>query len=116
MATMFLKETTVRRGKHSYVYVQLVEGYRDERGRVRQRVVQNLGRREKLKASGELDRLGAAFTRLDPPPEGTRQRCGALALVAIYLERLGLAQAVDRALKRAAAAARAAFPETRSFT
>jgi transposase len=95
---MFLKETTVRRGDHSYVYVQLVEGYRDERGRVRQRVVANLGRREKLKASGELDRLAAAFTRLDPPPEGTRQRCGALALVAIYLERLGLAQAVDRAL------------------
>jgi transposase len=95
---MFLKETTVKRGKHRYVYVQVVEGYRDESGRVRQRVVANLGRREKLKASGELDRLAAAFTRLDPPPEGTRQRCGALALVAVYLERLGLAEAVDRAL------------------
>jgi transposase len=95
---MFLKETTVKRGKRRYVYVQVVEGYRDERGRVRQRVVANLGRREKLKASGELDRLAAAFTRLDPPPEGTRQRCGALALVACYLRRLGLAEAVDRAL------------------
>ena len=95
---MFLKETAVTRGKHRYVYVQLVEGYRDENGRVRQRVVANLGRREKLKASGELDRLAAAFTRLDPPPEGTRQRCGALALVARYLERLGLGEAVDRAL------------------
>jgi transposase len=95
---MFLKETTVRRGKRSYVYVQVVEGYRDERGRVRQRVVANLGRRDKLKASGELDRLAAAFTRLDPPPEGTRQRCGALALVACYLARLGLVEAVDRAL------------------
>jgi transposase len=95
---MFLKETTVRRAGRSYVYVQLVEGYRDERGRVRQRVVANLGRREKLKASGELDRLAAAFTRLDPPPEGTRVRCGALAVVACYLERLGLAEAVDRAL------------------
>lgn len=95
---MFLKETTVRRGKHRYVYVQVVEGYRDERGRVRQRVVANLGRREKLKASGELDRLAAAFTRLDPPAEGTRVRCGVLALVAFYLERLGLAAAVDRAL------------------
>jgi transposase len=95
---MFLKETAVTRGKHRYVYVQLVEGYRDERGRVRQRVVANLGRREKLKASGELDRLAAAFTRLDPPAEGTRQRCGALALVAVYLERLGLGEAVDRAL------------------
>jgi transposase len=95
---MFLKETTVRRGKRSYVYVQVVEGYRDERGRVRQRVVANLGRREKLKASGELDRLAAAFTRLDPPPEGTRTRCGTLALVASYLRRLGLAAAVDAAL------------------
>ena len=95
---MFLKETAVKRGEHRYVYVQLVEGYRDERGRVRQRVVANLGRREKLKASGELDRLAAAFTRLDPPSEGTRQRCGTLALVACYLERLGLASAVDRAL------------------
>jgi hypothetical protein len=78
--------------------VQLVEGYRDEQGRVRQRVVATLGRREKLKASGELDRLAAAFTRLDPPPEGTRVRCGTLALVASYLKRLGLAAAVDRAL------------------
>jgi len=94
---MFLKETTVRRGERSYTYVQLVEGYRDTRGRVRQRVVANLGRREKLKASGELDRLAAAFTRLDPPPDGTRRRCGPLALVARYLERLGLAEAVDRA-------------------
>lgn len=95
---MFLKETTVRRGTRSYTYVQLVEGYRDEQGRVRQRVVATLGRREKLKASGELDRLAAAFTRLDPPPEGTRVRCGTLALVASYLKRLGLAAAVDRAL------------------
>jgi len=95
---MFLKETTVRRGTRSYVYVQVVEGYRDERGRVRQRVVANLGRREKLKASGELDRLAAAFTRLDPPPAGTRVRCGALALVACYLRRLGLAAAVDAVL------------------
>jgi transposase len=94
---MFLKETTVRSGERRYTYVQLVEGYRDERGRVRQRVVANLGRRERLKASGELDRLAAAFTRLDPPPEGTRRRCGALALVAHYLKRLGLVEAVERA-------------------
>jgi Domain of unknown function (DUF4277) len=94
---MFLKETTVRSGGRSYVYVQLVQGYRDERGRVRQRVVANLGRKEKLKASGELDRLAAAFTRLDPPPAGTRRRVGALPLVAFFLGRLGLAEAVERA-------------------
>ena len=86
---MFLEETTVRSSGRRYTYVQLVEGFRDERGRVRQRVVANLGRKEKLKASGELDRLAAAFTRLDPPPEGTRRRCGALALVAHYLKRSG---------------------------
>src|ERR1700722_19825870 len=94
---MFLKETRVRRGEQVYTYVQLVQGFR-EGGRVRMRVVANLGRKEQLKASGELDRLAAAFTRLDPPPEGTRVRCGTLALVACYLERLGLASAVDRAL------------------
>jgi transposase len=94
---MFLKETTVRSGERRYTYVQLVEGYRDERGRVRQRVVANLGRKEKLKASGELDRLAAAFTRLDPPAVGTRRRCGALALVAHYIERLGLVEAIERA-------------------
>jgi transposase len=94
---MFLKETTVRSGERRYTYVQLVEGYRDERGRVRQRVVANLGRKEKLKASGELDRLAAAFTRLDPPPAGTRRPCGPLALVANYLKRLGLSEAVERA-------------------
>jgi transposase len=94
---MFLKETRVRRGGQVYTYVQLVQGFR-EGGRVRMRVVANLGRKEQLKASGELDRLAAAFTRLDPPAEGTRVLCGALPLVAFYLERLGLAEAVDRAL------------------
>jgi transposase len=94
---MFLKETRVRRGEQVYTYVQLVQGFR-EGGRVRMRVVANLGRKEQLKASGELDRLAAAFTRLDPPPEGTRVPCGALPLVAFYLERLGVAEAVDRAL------------------
>lgn len=94
---MFLKETRVRRGDRTYTYLQLVEGYRDERGRVRMRVVANLGRKEKLKASGELDRLAAAFTRHDPPPAGACRGVGALPLVAHYLERLGLVEAVDRA-------------------
>lgn len=94
---IFLKETTVRSGGRSYVYVQLVQGYRDKQGRVRQRVVANLGRKEQLKASGELDRLAAAFTRLDPPPQGTRRLVGALPLVAHVLARLGLAEAVERA-------------------
>ena len=78
---MFLKETTVRRGERRYTYVQLVEGYRDESGRVRQRVVANLGRKERLKQSGQAEQLAAAFARLDPPMAGTRREVGPLLLV-----------------------------------
>jgi Domain of unknown function (DUF4277)/Transposase DDE domain len=92
---MFLKETTVRRGERSYTYVQLVEGYRDESGRVRQRVVANLGRKERLKRSGQAEQLAAAFARLDPPLAGTRREVGPLLLVRHFCERLGLAAAID---------------------
>ncbi|MGH3032442.1 MAG: IS1634 family transposase [Gaiellaceae bacterium] len=95
---MFLKETTVRRGERSYTYVQLVEGYRDEAGRVRQRVVANLGRKERLKDSGQAEALAAAFARLDPPMAGTRREVGALLLVRHFCERLGLRAAVERLL------------------
>lgn len=95
---MFLKETRVRRGERTYTYLQLVEGYRDERGRVRMRVVANLGRKEKLKASGELDRLAASFARHDPPLAGARREVGPLLLVRHYLERLGLVGLVEGAL------------------
>ena len=64
---MFVKETVVKRGARAYTYVQLVEGYRDERGRVRHRVVANLGRKDALKASGQLEKLAGSFARLDPP-------------------------------------------------
>jgi hypothetical protein len=70
---MFVKETVVRRGARAYTYVQLVEGYRDERGRVRHRVVANLGRKEALKSSGQLEKLAGSFARLDPPLTGTRR-------------------------------------------
>jgi hypothetical protein len=95
---MFLKETTVRRGERRYTYVQLVEGYRDERGRVRQRVVANLGRKERLKASGQAEALAAAFARLDPPMAGTRREVGPLILVRGICERLGLRAEVERLL------------------
>ena len=81
---MFVKETTVRRGERSYTYVQLVEGYRDERGRVRQRVVANLGRKEALKASGQLEALAGSFARLDPPMVGVRRDVGALLLASHF--------------------------------
>lgn len=88
----------MRRGERAYTYVQLVEGYRDERGRVRQRVVANLGRRERFKASGRAEALAAAFARIDPPLAGTRREVGPLLLVRRFSERLGLREVVDRIL------------------
>lgn len=95
---MFVKETTVRRGERRYTYVQLVEGYRDERGRVRHRVVANLGRKETLKASGQAEALAGAFARLDPPMTGVRREVGALLLAAHYLGELDVVGVVDRLL------------------
>jgi Domain of unknown function (DUF4277)/Transposase DDE domain len=99
---MFVKETTVRRGARSYTYLQMVEGYRDERGRVRHRVVANLGRKEALKASGQLEALAGSFARLDPPLVGARRDVGPLLLVAHLLAELDVVGAVDRALPRSA--------------
>ena len=99
---MFVKETTVRRGERSYTYVQLVEGYRDERGKVRHRVVANLGRKEALKASGQLEALAGSFARLDPPMVGVRRDVGALLLASHFLTQLDVAGAVDGALARSA--------------
>jgi transposase len=99
---MFVKETTVRRGERSYTYLQLVEGYRDERGRVRHRVVANLGRKEALKASGQLEALAGSFARLDPPMAGVRRDVGALLLASHFLTQLDVVATIDRALPRSA--------------
>ena len=93
---MYPRVKRVRRGEQVHEYVQLVEGHRVD-GKVRQRVVATLGRLDELKASGQLDRWAGAFTRLDPPPPGTRREVGALLLVTHYLARLGLAGLVDAA-------------------
>ena len=77
---MFVKETKVRRSGREYSYLQLVEGYRDENGKVRHRVVANLGRRDALKDSGQLEALAGSFARLDPPMAGTRRSVGPLLL------------------------------------
>jgi transposase len=95
---MYVKRYVVQRGRRQYVYLRLVEAYRDEQGSVRHRVVASLGREDQLKASGQLDQLAAAFTRLDPPTAGTRREVGPLLLVAHYLDRLGLVDLVDRHL------------------
>ena len=97
---MFVKETTVRRRDRAYTYVQLVEGYRDEHGRVRHRVVANLGRKEALKESGQLEALAGSFARLDPPMTGTRRDVGALLLAGHFLGELELVAMVDGCLPR----------------
>jgi Domain of unknown function (DUF4277)/Transposase DDE domain len=94
---MYVKRVTVRRGASSYVYLRLVEAYRQD-GRVRHRVIANLGREDELKSSGQLDQLASSFARLDPPPWGTRREVGSLLLVRHYLQRLGLVKVVDEAI------------------
>lgn len=94
---MYVRRHTVQRRGKRYVYLRLVESYRDEQGRVRHRVLRTLGREDELKASGQLDQLAASFARLDPPRVGTRREVGALLLVRHYLQRLGLAKIVDQA-------------------
>jgi hypothetical protein len=92
---MYVRVQKVHQGGRTYEYVHIVEGYRDEAGKVRHRVVANLGRRDRLKDSGALDNLAAAFTRLDPAPG--RYLVGAMPVVAPVLARLGLVGIVDRA-------------------
>jgi hypothetical protein len=92
---MYVKRHKVRKGGRSYVYLRLVEAYRDEAGKVRHRLVATLGREDQLKASGQLEQLAASFARLDPPAAGTRRLVGPLLLVAHYLDRLGVAKLVD---------------------
>ena len=94
---MYVKRHAVVRNGKRYVYLRLVEAYRDERGKVAHRVLRTLGREDELKASGQLDQLAASFARLDPPPVGTRRHVGPLLLVSHYLQRLGLVKLVDAA-------------------
>jgi hypothetical protein len=94
---MYTKRVQVRRGDKTYTYLKLVRSYR-EGGRVRQRVVANLGREDELKASGQLEALAGAFARLDPPMAGVRREVGPLLVVAAVLDRLDLAAIVARHL------------------
>jgi len=99
---LFVKETKVKRSGREYRYLQLVEGYRDENGKVRHRVVANLGRADALKDSGQLEALAGSFARLDPPLAGIRRSVGPLLLVEHFLRELDVAGTVDRALPRSA--------------
>src|SRR5450755_4562509 len=73
---MYVKRHAVRRGSKRYVYLRLVQAYRDEHGRVRHRVLKTLGREDELKASGQLEQLMGSFARLDPPMAGVRRDVG----------------------------------------
>ena len=99
---MFVKETKVKRSGREYSYLQLVEGYRDENGKVRHRVVANLGRKDALKDSGQLEALAGSFARLDPPMAGTRRSVGPLLLVEHFLRELEVKDTVDGGLPRSA--------------
>ena len=95
---MYIKRHAVRRGSKRYVYLRLVQAYRDEQGRVRHRVLQTLGREDELKASGQLEQLMGSFARLDPPLAGVRREVGPLLLAWHFVSELDLIGAVDRAL------------------
>jgi len=99
---MFVKETKVKRSGREYSYLQLVDGYRDENGKVRHRVVANLGRKDVLKDSGQLEALAGSFARLDPPLAGTRRSVGPLLLVEHFLRELNVKDTVDAGLPRSA--------------
>jgi hypothetical protein len=99
---MFLREK-ISKG-HAYLY--LVESVR-EGGRVRQRVIRALGRKEALLASGELDRLTASFARyseqailLSDMAAGriACRRIGGPLLFGRLWERLSIAEVLNAAL------------------
>ena len=95
---MYVKRHAVRRGSKRYVYLRLVQAYRDEDGRVRHRVLKTLGREDELKASGQLEQLMGSFARLDPPMAGVRREVGPLLLAWHFITALDLVGTVDRAL------------------
>src|ERR1700739_4569293 len=95
---MYVRRHRVRRGSKEYVYLRLVQAYRDDHGRVRHRVLQTLGREDELKASGPLEQLMGSFARLDPPMVGVRREVGPLLLAWHFISALDLIGTVDRAL------------------
>jgi hypothetical protein len=95
---MYIKRHSVRRGRRRYVYLRLVQAYRDEQGRVRHRVLKTLGREDELKASGQLEQLMRSFARLDPPLAGVRREVGPLLLAWHFISELDLIATVDLAL------------------
>lgn len=87
-------------------YLQIVEGYRDDAGRVKQRVIANLGRLDKL---GEKDlsalihglqrAVGRPEALPEPPKFETAKAFGDVWLLHQLWHELGLADALRRALR-----------------
>jgi hypothetical protein len=99
---MFVREKTAR--GHTYLY--LVENER-EGGRVRQRIIRALGRKDALIASGELERLAASLARhcdraiiLSEMAAGriACTRIGGPLLFGRIWERLGITAVLDEVL------------------
>lgn len=59
---MFLRAKRSAHGDREYEYLQIVESYR-EQGKVRQRVLATLGRRDALVADGSLDALAMSMSK-----------------------------------------------------
>ena len=100
---MFVREKMAR--GHRYLY--LVENER-EGGRVRQRIIRALGRKDVLLASGELDRLAASLVRhcdravIVSDMEAGRIACtriGGPLLFGRIWERLGIAEVLGELLR-----------------
>ena len=64
---MYVKRYVVQRGRKRYVYLRLVEAYRDEQGKVRHRVLHTLGREDQLNSR-------ANSSSLPPPWPGSTHR------------------------------------------
>lgn len=54
---MFPRVVEVKYKDKVYQYLRVVESYRDRRGRVRQRIVWNVGRLDKLIQEGKLEKI-----------------------------------------------------------
>jgi transposase len=105
---MYVKSTKVRSGNKSYEYLSLVEGYRDEAGKVRQRTLFRLGEASRLRESGELDRIIEALTThaerrfidADDITAEDAPAIGGIAAVKAWWDKLGLGGFFDAAGRR----------------
>ena len=98
---MFVREKAI----NGYTYLYLVESVR-ENGRAKQRIIKNLGRKDAVLASGDLDRLAASVGRHaeramvlqgieSGSPEFTPRRIGGPLLFGRLWERTGIREVLD---------------------